>query len=94
MSTNHLSKVLRRLVVGGVLSAAKGPGGGFFVSEEQKGRKLMEVYLLFGPPLLDNGCIYQNALCDRKKCVFGGIICQLNEKFCEYFNKTSIGDLS
>ena len=32
MSANHLSKVLRRLVVGGIICASKGPNGGFFLT--------------------------------------------------------------
>ncbi len=93
MSPNHLSKVLRRLVVGGILSASKGPGGGFFISENQKRYKLMDVYLLFESPPLDNGCIYEESLCDKKKCVFGGLICEVNKKFFRHFEHTKIGDL-
>lgn len=93
MSANHLSKVLRRLVVGGIICASKGPNGGFFLTEQQKEHKLMDVYLLFGKPPLDNGCIYENALCDKKKCVFGGLVCEVTKSFFEHFTKTRIGDL-
>lgn len=95
MSANHLSKVLRRLVVGGVLSASKGPGGGFYLSKEQQARKLIDVYLLFEPFPFDNGCIYETSPhCDKRKCVFGTLICDLNKRFFEHFNNTTIGELS
>lgn len=95
MSANHLSKVLRRLVVGGVLSASKGPGGGFYLSKEQQARNLIDVYLLFEPFPFNNGCIYETSPhCDKRKCVFGTLICDLNKRFFEHFNNTTVGELS
>lgn len=94
MSVNHLSKVLRKLVKGDILSAVKGPGGGFYLTEKQKSKKLIEVYLLFEDLPVDKACIYENPLCDKKKCVFGGLLCKVNDEFLSHFNKTSIGDLA
>jgi len=93
MSVNHLSKVLRKLVKGGVLSASKGPGGGFYLTEKQSQKKLIDVYLLFEKSPSDKACIYENPLCDKKKCVFGGLLCKINDDFLNYFKQTSIADL-
>ena len=36
VSRHHLSKVLRKMVEAGIVSALKGPNGGFYFTEEQK----------------------------------------------------------
>jgi len=94
MSVNHLSKVLRRMVVAEIASASKGPGGGFYVTQAQMSRPIMDVYVLFDgePPKRD--CMYSNSPCDKKKCVFGELICTANRAFLEHFNNTKIGDLA
>ena len=93
MSVNHLSKVLRKLVKGGIINVSKGPGGGFYLTDEQKSKKLIEVYLIFENLPTDKACIYENPLCDKKKCVFGGLLCKVNDDFLNHFNNTSIADL-
>ena len=35
-------------------------------------------------------CIYENPLCDKKKCVFGGFLCKINDDFLNYFKQTSL----
>ncbi len=94
MSINHLSKVLRKLAVGGILNVSKGPGGGFYLSQEQREKSLMDVYLLFEQMPIDKACIYENPLCDKKKCVFGGLLCRVNDEFIKHFNDTKIGSLA
>lgn len=36
VSRHHLSKVLRKMVEAGIVSALKGPNGGFYFTEDQK----------------------------------------------------------
>lgn len=93
MSVNHLSKVLRKLVKGEVLSVSKGPGGGFYITKEQGKKKLIDVFLLFENLPKNKACIYENPQCDKKKCVFGGLLCKINDDFLNYFKQTSISDL-
>ncbi len=94
MSVNHLSKVLRKLAVGGILNVSKGPGGGFYLTDEQKNKSLMEVYLIFEKMPVDKACIYENPLCDKKKCVFGGLLCKVNDEFIKHFENTKINSLA
>ncbi len=94
MSVNHLSKVLRKLAIAGILNVSKGPGGGFYLLKEQRDKTLMDVYLLFEQMPIDKACIYEHPLCDKKKCVFGGLLCKINDEFINHFENTKIGSLS
>ncbi len=53
VSINHLAKVLRILVKAGLLQAARGAGGGYRFSGNDKRSTLMDVIELFEPVLIE-----------------------------------------
>lgn len=92
-SANHLSKIMRKLVESDIVSAAKGAGGGFFLTDKQSKKRLACVYDAVEGKLDLNSCLYRNPLCDCKNCIFGPMIKRFNEEFKNYLNTTQIKQL-
>ena len=95
ISRHHLSKVLRKMVEADVISVHKGPNGGFFFTEEQKKRPLMDVYTASGNHFSECAeCMFEKSRCEKKDCLFGNLLKKVNAEFFSYFSKTKISDLT
>lgn len=90
VSQTHLSKVLRKLVLDGMLSVKKGPAGGFYLTKEQGNASFMRVFELFEGKCVSNNCVFEKGPCGGKECMFGELIKKVNNEFIKYFTKTKI----
>lgn len=41
---------------------------------------------------ISTGCLFDKKPCIKGKCILGGLLCSLNNEFCDYFNNTKIID--
>lgn len=92
ISDNHLSKVLQRLVKAGYLKSAKGPKGGFIVTEGKENSSFLDIYEVIEGRLDQSNCLFITAPCQNKKCILGGLISKLNTEFRDYFVNNKISD--
>jgi len=89
-SEAHLSKVLQRLTRSGILSATRGPRGGFVLAREPKSITLMEIMETIDGKPRHNGCLFEHSVCDGDKCMMGDLLKDVNKRVNEYFANTTI----
>lgn len=89
-SAHHLSKIMRKLVVAEIVSASKGPTGGFIMTSAQKKKSLMNVFEAIEGECNCGVCIFENGICERKKCIFGNVLKDANKAFVAHLRKTKI----
>lgn len=66
----YLSKVLQQLSKNGIISSAKGRGGGFYLSEDNMNRPLIDVVICIEGHNVFNKCILGLAECsDENPCL-------------------------
>ena len=94
VSRHHLSKVLRKMVEAGIVSALKGPNGGFYFTEEQKKLPLMRIMGATGWGVASCDCMFDTRRCEGKDCLFGSLLSDVNKLYNEYFSKTKIFNLT
>ncbi len=93
VSAAHLSKVLQRLSKTGLVKSTRGPRGGFVLGREADSITLMELYeAIEGPPVL-RACLFDESVCDGKKCIFGGVLGKMQKLFRDYLEGTRLSDL-
>lgn len=66
VSVSFLSKVLQRLVHGGLVTSLRGTGGGFFLRPHAEKTTLLQVIEVMEGPTLLNQCLISGLSCDRK----------------------------
>jgi len=93
MSSNHLAKVLQRLSRAGLVEAVRGPHGGFRLGQPAENIRLMDVYEAIEGPVRPGHCILGQPMCGRKRCIMGNLVETVQERFIDYFSKTSLADL-
>lgn len=93
VSAHHLAKVHQRLVKANLLSASRGPQGGFALSMPPEKLHLMQIYETMEGPVATATCFFDQPVCDRNSCLFGGLIHSVNQQINQYFSQTSLADL-
>jgi Rrf2 family iron-sulfur cluster assembly transcriptional regulator len=62
-------KILQELVKGNIISSLKGPGGGFFLNEENEKKNLMDLITVFGDDKFFSACALGLPECsDERPC--------------------------
>ncbi len=92
-SDNHLSKVFQRLTKVGLVKSIRGPRGGFYLAWEPKDITLLEIYEAIDGVLGKNSCLLGHSSCDRKSCVFGDLVSNVQDQVAIHFSKTTLQDL-
>jgi Rrf2 family protein len=90
VSESHLSKVMQRLVRGGILASSRGPGGGFVLNRPATGITLREIYESVEGPLKLDDCLIGPRICGGKSCVFDDLIHKVNDEFQHYLEHTTV----
>ncbi len=92
VSSNHLAKVLQRLVKAGLLLSTRGPKGGFALAREKEEISLLEIYEAIEGPLETHPCLLSERHCPFRfrKCLFGNLIGETNESFRKYLSQTTL----
>lgn len=91
--TAYLHKVLRRLVAAGILSARKGPGGGFALAKDPRKIRLLDVLEATDTSLPD-ACAFGWGTCDTKNpCPLHGTYSELKEAIQHWASRTTLEDV-
>ncbi len=90
VSKHHLSKVLRDLVVAGLVTSVKGPKGGFCLTAKQQNTSFMQVLEAIDGKVKPANCLFNRKPCLKGKCILGNLLCRLNSEFLDYFTNTQI----
>lgn len=90
----YLSKIMRRLVTGGLLRARKGHGGGFVLARRPDRIRLREVIEAAGGGLERDVCIFGVGRCDAADpCPLHHSWSRMNEAFHSWAEKTTLAEL-
>ena len=93
-SEAHLSKVLQRLARVGLVKSIRGPKGGFMLNKPAGKVSLLEIFETIEGPMDSEVCLFGNAKCLGKDCLFGGLLHNLYDQTYKYFSKTNLSKLS
>lgn len=91
---HYVSKVLRKLVNGGLLRAEKGHGGGFLLSKKASDIKFSDILKAVDNPLRRKHCIFGWRECNSSKpCVLHNSWQNVSQSFVEWADQTSLMDI-
>lgn len=94
VSEAHLAKVMQRLAKRGLVLSTRGPGGGFQLGMNKDNVPLLEIFEAIEGPFRPSNCLLGGAFCGGRKCVFGELIRNVNEKVLTYLSETRLGELA
>jgi len=90
----YLSKILRRMVAGGLLESNKGHGGGFKLSRPPNKIKLIDVFAAMEQDIAPKRCVFGLAVCSSANpCVLHHRWDALNSQFQDWSRNTSLEDI-
>lgn len=92
-SQAHLSKVLQRLTKVGLLSATRGPRGGFVLAKHGSAITMLEVYEAIDGQLTSTACMFETQICNGHDCLVGTLIQSINDQVRKYFENTLMDGL-
>jgi Rrf2 family protein len=92
-SRAHLSKVMRQLVKEGLVRSYSGPTGGFTLQKRNAQISLLDIYEAIEGKFIPSDCLVGRPICSGKKCVFGGLLKNVNKEIKEYLDKTTLSKL-
>jgi Rrf2 family protein len=93
-SEAHLSKVLQTLVRAGLLESRRGPNGGYKLTRSASQITLLDVYEAFEGPVRTDGCLFARPVCDRVRCILGGLVEDVRSRVAEYLRETTLEEAS
>lgn len=79
-SEAHMSKVLQRLVRAGIMTSARGPGGGFQLTRAPSEITLLDIYEAVEGPFKVEHCLFGEPVCQRKRCPLGDMMSSVSEE--------------
>jgi Rrf2 family protein len=91
-SEAHLSKVLRRMARAGLVSAKRGPGGGFELARPADTITLKEIYEAIEGPIDPLICPFGVRACNGGKCSVGGEFKEAGVKLVEFMAAARLSD--
>lgn len=94
VSEAHLSKVLQRLVKGGMIASTRGPAGGFKALRGADDIKLLEIFELIEGPLGSGACLLGTPRCGGGACVISGFIDESNGRIREFLTGTKLSQMN
>jgi Rrf2 family protein len=90
----YVSKLLRKLVVAGLLESQKGHGGGFVLARPAAEIRFVEVLRAVDYPIEPNHCAFGWGQCNvREPCPLHGTWSQLKEAFSRWAERTTLADV-
>jgi Rrf2 family protein len=93
VSETHLAKVLRALERARLVTATRGPTGGFELARPARDINLKEVYEAVEGPLRVDKCPMGVPACNGNGCVLGGFFRSVERKMVARLKQTRLSDL-
>jgi len=92
---SFIAKILQKLAKAGVISSAKGPGGGFYTSNNNLKNNINAILKVIEIEDIFEGCFLGLPRCsDDNPCPVHQIVAPFKEGLLEKFTKQSIADFS
>lgn len=89
---SFLSKILQKMVKGGVIQSVKGPHGGFYISHDGLSRPIADIVDMFEGEELLGGCgVGLNHCSDEKPCPIHPEFVKVRSQLAELLRSTPIG---
>lgn len=93
VSEGHLAKVLQKLTKEGLVTSARGPGGGFQLARPAGEISLYDIYrVIEGAPEVDL-CLLRDGKCPFCGCIFGSLLGDLTRQFVGYLKNTTLEEI-
>ena len=95
VSKDHCAKVMQRLTKVDLVSAKRGPKGGFFLVKDPKAITVLEIYEAIDGPLVTTSCFFKGAKpCGFPCCnLFGDLMHDVNKLAHDKFKHTTLMEL-
>ncbi len=91
----YIAKLLQELSRSGVISSIKGPRGGFYLSEKDRNRTLMDVISVIDDENKLNSCVLSLEKCNANKpCPLHNLVSPTMTTFLKSLRETTIEDFS
>ena len=94
VSPSYLAKLLQSLAKADFIEATRGANGGFSVRGDPASRNCLEVVLAIDGPAPARACLFPEATCSTKSCVFSALCAEVGQKARAVLEGTSLLDLS
>lgn len=91
-SRNHLAKVMQRLVKDKYVKSTRGPLGGFILIKPASEISMLDIYQSIEGEIISAKCPLDRPICPFSKCLMGGIIFELTDKFKDYLKEQKLSD--
>lgn len=89
-SEAHLSKVLQRLAKAGLVKSGRGPKGGFALAKPPREVTLLDIFSAVEGAGAPGECPLDRPLCPFGKCLFGGVLGELESRFENYLSEMTL----
>jgi len=87
VSAAHLSKILQRLAKSGIVTAVRGPKGGYFLGRPLSEIRLLDVFEAIEGPLKLRSCLLSHPRCGVDGCMLGDMLKDINQQVIQHFEK-------
>jgi Rrf2 family protein len=91
-SSNHLAKVMQRLVKANLVRSTRGPNGGFMLRKKPEEITVLDIYEAIEGPIDVEGCPMVQPMCPFDKCLMGSIVKQTTEEIIAHFKSQTLKD--
>ncbi len=91
-SGNHISKVMQRLVRGGLLNSTRGPGGGFTLKKKPGEISLLDILRAVEGTESAGECPFRRKQCVFNGCIFGDFINDTEKAFRKFMSEKTLDD--
>ncbi|NLI79525.1 MAG: Rrf2 family transcriptional regulator [Candidatus Riflebacteria bacterium] len=92
-SEAHLSKVLQRLRKVGLVTASRGPTGGYRVARPLNEITFAEIFQVIEGAVVPRTCLFGTPVCGQAGCELGRFIGQVNRQVQEFLGRLTLADL-
>jgi Rrf2 family protein len=94
VSEHHLAKVHQRLVHVGILTAVRGPSGGFRLARPAKEITLMQIVEAIEGPFAPSQCLLGREKCQSECCILGKMSSSINEQIRNFLTENTADKLA
>lgn len=90
VSSDHLAKVMQRLVSVGYVKSLRGPHGGFFLAQPASKITLMQIYEAIHGKFTPSCCLLKKPVCSGGQCILGGLLHKVDQEISEHLKSTRL----
>ncbi len=93
-SEAHLAKIMLILQHAGLVTATRGPAGGFKLAKDSNKISLKQIYEAIEGPIFIEKCIFSVPVCGEKKCILSNFFQSVNRQVAEKFKNTMLSEIN